>query len=154
MTPSNRSPMMVGPVAIGLDPGRRATGTVVLLLKPVLGVVAARRIPNEELYDSYLRGGDIAFVVMEDYRLYPWAAATMRWSPLEEVRTIGAVEEICRHLGIPLVKIQPSSTKQSVTDHMLRQLGTWARNQHITDAFRVWWTAVLFHWEDVIGTIR
>lgn len=140
--------------AIGLDPGKRATGVVVFLLEPVLGILLARRIPNDELCELYLRDPSLCWVVMEDYRLYPWAAATMRWSALEEVRMIGAVEEICRHLEIPLIQIQPSSTKQSVTDHMLRQLGTWSRNQHVTDAFRVWWTATLFFWEDVVESFR
>jgi len=143
-----------GRAAIGLDPGKRATGAVIFLLEPVLGVVMAKRIPNEELCEGFLRDPNICWIVMEDYRLFPWAAATMRWSPLEEVRLIGAVEEICRHLKIPLIKVQPSSTKQSVTNLMLRQLGTWSRNQHVTDAFRVWWTATLFFWEDVMEHFR
>ena len=125
----------------GIDPGKRMSGLVVACLDPVFGIQLAKRTKNPVVCD-FLWRENFVLVCMEDFRIYPWALKSMRWDELNEVRMIGAVEEICRFAEIPLSHYQPSVTK-SISDKQLVALGTWSRNAHVNDAFRVLWCGVL-----------
>lgn len=129
-------------LVFGIDPGRKSSGLVVLTLRPALGVVRAKRLPNARVCDLLWKTS-VYCVYMEDYRLYPWMLGSLRWDPLKEVRLIGAVEEICRKRQIQLIKVSPSQSKALVDDQDLVKLGTWSRNAHVNDAFRVFWASTL-----------
>lgn len=123
----------------GLDPGKRRTGTVVCEVKEGrVCVLGWRRLKNQELLDA-LWSWDVQGVVMEDFRLYPWVLKNLAWDHLEEVRLIGAVEEITRRKGVFLEEIQPADSKKMVSDQFLKSQKTWSGNAHIRDAFRILW---------------
>jgi len=127
---------------VGLDPGRRRTGTVVIRLNPVIGVVHTERMDNDRLCDLLWTLDGLVTVGMEDFQLRPSAMVSLRWNTLKEVRLIGAVEEVCRRRGIHLVQVTPAQAKKLITNERLKRLGTWSRNAHISDAFRVLWVVV------------
>lgn len=127
---------------LGIDPGRRMSGLVAMLFWPAMGVVKAERLYNSQVCDLVWEA-EIYKVCMEDYRLYPWLLGSLKWNELKEVRLIGAVEEVCRVRHIPLVLVSPSQSKALVKDHDLVALGTWSRNVHVNDAFRVFWATIL-----------
>ena len=129
-------------LAFGIDPGRKSSGLVILTLQPALGVVKAERLKNHQVCDL-LWELSVCCVHMEDYRLYPWMLGSLRWEELKEVRMIGAIEEICRRRRIELIKVPPHQSKALVTDQDLVKLGTWSRNAHVNDAFRVFWASLL-----------
>jgi hypothetical protein len=104
--------------------------------------VRAKRLPNAKVCDL-LWELSVQVVYMENFRLYPWMANSMRWEEFKEIRLIGAVEEICRRREIHLVEVSPSQSKALVDDQDLVKLGTWSRNAHVNDAFRVFWASTL-----------
>ncbi|KPK91436.1 MAG: hypothetical protein AMJ88_13565 [Anaerolineae bacterium SM23_ 63] len=122
----------------GIDPGRKVSGLVVLGLQPVIHVYQASRATNKAVCD-FLWKLPLVSVAIEGFRLYPWILHDKRWDDLPEVRMIGAVEEVCRIRKIPLIVAFPSEVKRMVSDELLHALGTWSRNPHIMDAFRVFW---------------
>lgn len=128
---------------VGLDPGRHQTGTVIIRLNPTIGVVRAGRMDNNQLCDLLWTLDGLTIVGMEDFQLRPSAMISLRWNPLREVRLIGAVEEICRKRQVRLIHVTPAQAKKLITNERLKRLGTWSRNAHVSDAFRVLWV-VLF----------
>ena len=135
-------------LVVGLDPGKRMTGTFLVMLEPVLGIVVADRLYNTDLKELIWELDSISEVVMEDFRIYPWMLQALRWDYLEEVRLIGAVEEICRVKNIDLVLVTPSQSKRLVEDHELLALGTAFRNRHVSDGARAFWAATLYEVEE------
>lgn len=145
-----RSALPHAQIAVAVDPGRRKSGCVVLVTKPLLAVVFTRRLTNADLCDL-LWEVEPDLICIEGFRLYPWIARDKRWDYFPEIRIIGAVEEIARSCSINLVEVTPSQSKQSVPNALLYLLETWAICHHTTDAFRVFWTVVLgrLDWEVV-----
>lgn len=130
--------MICKDLVMGIDPGRRVSGMVVLSLTPTVSVRRAARLPNDHVC-NLLWALPLVSVSMEGFRLYPWVAMDKRWDDLLEVKMIGRVEEICRVRQIQLDVAFPSEIKRVIEDPILRLLGTWSRNPHVMDAFRVFW---------------
>lgn len=136
-------------VIVGLDPGRQRTGCAVMMTKPVVGVLLAKRLTNVEVCDLIWEL-EPDLICVEGFRLYPWIAKDKRWDHFPEIRIIGAVHEIARVCGIPVVEITPAQNKKTTPNEHLHILGTWATCHHTTDAFRVFWTVVFGKLDDVI----
>jgi hypothetical protein len=120
------------------------TGTFMVMLEPVMGIVIADRLYNEEVLDLIWETDALVQVVMEDFRLYPWILPSLRWDYLEEVRLIGSVDEVCRVKGLERLLVTPSQSKQLVKDGELVALGTNFRNKHVSDGARVFWASTLY----------
>lgn len=125
-------------LVVGVDPGRERSGFVVARVWPTLGVTTTGRLTNPDICD-FLWSEPVVELFVEDFRLRPWALASMRWNTLQTVRMIGALEEVARRRHLRLLLIEPAAAKRFATDQLLTDMGTWSRNAHINDAFRVLW---------------
>ena len=128
-------------VVVGLDPGRQRTGCAVMMTEPVVGVILAKRLTNEGVCDL-LWEIEPDLICVEGFRLYPWIAKDKRWDHFPEIRVIGAICEIARVCGIPVVEISAAQNKKATPNEHLYILETWATCHHTTDAFRVFWTVI------------
>ena len=125
-------------LVVGVDPGRQRSGFVVARVWPTLGITTTGRMVNAEICD-FLWSEPVVEAFVEDFRLRPWALGSMRWNSLLTVRMIGALEEVTRRRRIRLLEVEPAAAKRFATDELLIDLGTWSRNGHVNDAFRVLW---------------
>ena len=64
-------------------------------------------------------------VVCEDYRIYSGKRLVQAWSPVDTIRIIGAIEFVCRHDKIKLVKQMATGVKKFVSDDKLKDWNMW-----------------------------
>lgn len=127
-------------VVLAVDPGHGHCGIAVF--RDENCVWAGEKTP-QELYD-WLDVGAAQWardtlqwdvMVVEEFRLYPKAAAAQTWSELGTVEVIGVIREYCRRRGIEFV-LQPASIKRP-TRSILRAHGEsiLGKGGHAKDAF-------------------
>lgn len=140
-------------VIVGLDPGRNRTGCAIMMTEPLVGVILAKRLTNSEVCDL-LWELEPDLICVEGFRLYPWIAKDKRWDHFPEIRVIGAICEVARVCGVPVLEISSAQNKKAISNEHLYTLGTWATCHHTTDAFRVFWTVVFGKLDDVIREVN
>lgn len=86
-------------------------------------------------------------VICEDYRIYSGKRLVQAWSPVDTIRIIGAIEFVCRHDSIKLVKQMASGIKGFVDDTKLKDWDMWNKNEHVRDSIRHGVYALLFNKE-------
>ena len=103
------------------------------------GWAAAGEYPSSLSVDQELfeRLEGVELVVIEEWRLYPWAAEALAWNECRTARVIGALEYICRERGIPYV-MQPAKIKESAQAAGVENLYLSPRheNRHANDALQ------------------
>lgn len=102
---------------VAVDPGDVHCGWAVFGDE---GCVAAGEYSPEELLD-WLWTADVDVLVVEGFRLYPKGAGAQSWSSFRVVEVIGALGELARRRGIPVV-VQPALVKKP-TSSILRATG-------------------------------
>jgi hypothetical protein len=67
---------------------------------------------DEALDECDLNPGDckIGRIVMENFRLYPWALKRLQWNEVRTARVIGAIQLMARKRDIPCI-LQPAAIK-------------------------------------------
>lgn len=86
-----------------------------------------------QLLDSFRPG----LLVIESYRLYPWAASEQSFSDFFTPRLIGAIEQSAFARGIPRVFQSAQQGKNFCTDSKLKAWGMWCPGlPHANDATR------------------
>lgn len=78
-----------------------------------------------------------SILVLEDYRIYASKSKEHTFSRVDTIRIIGAIEFVCKHDGIPLVKQMAGMAKGFVTDEKLKEWGLYKGiNRHARDSVR------------------
>jgi hypothetical protein len=104
--------------------------------------------PIIDLIQSFYRNTPNSVVVCEDYRIYPSKDKVHVLSSVDTVRIIGAIEFMCHHDHVPLVKQMASVHKGFVTDTKLKEWGLYKDiNKHARDAVKAAIYFILFNKE-------
>ena len=104
--------------------------------------------PIIDLIQSYYRNEPNSVVVCEDYKIYPNKQLEHVLSSVDTVRIIGAIEFMCHHDNVPLVKQMASVHKGFVTDTKLKEWGLYKGiNRHSRDAVKAAIYFILFNKE-------
>lgn len=99
---------------------------------------------SELLLPAYVRDGvdvedyermEIKRFVVEDFRIYPWAAKELAWDRVRTARVIGALTFMARQKEIPLI-LQPAAIKSAAVAAGAEELfdSPLYENRHSNDA--------------------
>lgn len=87
--------------------------------------------------EALIGWGKFDCVVMESYRIYSWMSDDHKWSPVNTIQLIGAIQTLCIQRNIPYIFQSAQIAKQFVTDELLKKLGLYQKGiRHGRDATR------------------
>ncbi|AYJ75631.1 DNA polymerase III subunit alpha [Bacillus phage BSTP8] len=78
---------------------------------------------------------EVDFVLIEEFKLYPWKAKNKSWDTFPEIEVIGVIKEYCWYNGINVVKQLPNQ-KDFFDNKKLERLYGKIPSRHAKDAVR------------------
>lgn len=132
---------------LGLDPGITTGYAMLEIPKKLIGKLNPEQDYSELLLTSgvwdinekkytLLEYLNPDFVVIEDFRLYPWTSKAKIWDDFKEVKVLGGYMTLLQEVfDIPYI-LQLPAKKNFYTDEILKQMNLYPKVIHTRDAVR------------------